>query len=147
MQHHLTCWHVRWFDTRRPDALAWPASVYLRGPGCLLGSVKSAERGACDECDAGVQRYPSSRGRRRMRSGWTPSVKHTRGQRARVAELQRSRLLKAAVQVASERGYDGMSVTAVVAGARVSRKTFYEFFDGREDCCLAVCEDCLTEIA
>jgi AcrR family transcriptional regulator len=82
-----------------------------------------------------------------MRSGWTPSVKHTRGQRARVAEFQRSRLLKAAVQVASERGYDGMSVTAVVAGARVSSKTFYEFFDGREDCCLAVCEECLTEIA
>jgi AcrR family transcriptional regulator len=55
--------------------------------------------------------------------------------------------LQAAVQVSSERGYDRVTVAAVVADARVSRRTFYELFDSSEDCLLAVCEEHLAEMA
>jgi len=57
------------------------------------------------------------------------------------------RLLRAALAVAGEHGYDGMSATAVVARAGTSRKTFYDIFDDREDCFLALLENCLAEIA
>ena len=54
-----------------------------------------------------------------------------------VVNSQRSRLLAAAVRTAGEAGYAGMTVSAVIAAAGVSRKTFYEFFADREDCFLA----------
>lgn len=44
------------------------------------------------------------------------------------------------VEVASELGYLGAAVAPVVARAGVSRRTFYELFEGREDCFLAACE-------
>lgn len=53
-----------------------------------------------------------------------------------VLASQRSRLLAASIAVAGEHGYAGMTVSAVIAGARVSRKTFYEFFADREACFL-----------
>jgi AcrR family transcriptional regulator/DNA-binding MarR family transcriptional regulator len=37
-----------------------------------------------------------------------------------------------------EQGYDGMSVARVTARAGVSRRTFYDQFDGREECFLAL---------
>jgi AcrR family transcriptional regulator len=54
-----------------------------------------------------------------------------------VVNSQRSRLLAAAVLVVGEDGYAGMTVSAVIRRAGVSRKTFYEFFADREDCFLA----------
>ena len=50
---------------------------------------------------------------------------------------QRSRLLGAAVRIGGAEGYAGMTVSAVIAAAGVSRKTFYEFFSDREDIFLA----------
>ena len=50
---------------------------------------------------------------------------------------QRSRLLNAAILIAGAEGYAGMTVSAVIAKAGVSRKTFYEFFSDREDIFLA----------
>jgi AcrR family transcriptional regulator len=64
-----------------------------------------------------------------------------------IAELQRSRLVKAALAVAAEHGYEGISATAVGARAGVSRKTFYELFHSREDCFLAVLEESLAQMA
>lgn len=55
-----------------------------------------------------------------------------------VAWVQRARILAAAVEVASEVGYGSMSAARVSARAGVSRKTFYELFENREDCFLAV---------
>jgi AcrR family transcriptional regulator len=66
---------------------------------------------------------------------------------ARMAEFQRSRLLKAAVAVASEHGYAGTTATAVIARARVSRKTFYDIFEDREACFLAAVEGSLAQMA
>jgi AcrR family transcriptional regulator len=86
------------------------------------------------------------------RPGHRPSMAPTRrGRRARggarrATELQRKRLLHAVVAVASEGGYEGVSVTAVVARAGVSRKTFYELFEGRDDCFLAAVEDSVAHM-
>ncbi|HTA14497.1 MAG TPA: TetR family transcriptional regulator [Solirubrobacteraceae bacterium] len=57
--------------------------------------------------------------------------------RDRVEDFQRARIVSAMVEVASELGYLGAAVAPVVARAGVSRRTFYELFDGREDCFLA----------
>ncbi len=64
-----------------------------------------------------------------------------------MSELQRARLLTAAVQVVSELGYRGMSTARVSSRAGVSRKTFYDLFGDREDCFLAVFDDTVTRIA
>ena len=57
--------------------------------------------------------------------------------RARVAEIQRARLVSAMVEIASEQGFIGATVARVVSRAGVSRRTFYELFEDREDCFLA----------
>jgi AcrR family transcriptional regulator len=60
--------------------------------------------------------------------------------RHEVDEFQRARIVSAMVEVASEVGYLGAAVAPVVARAGVSRRTFYELFEGREDCFLAAFE-------
>jgi AcrR family transcriptional regulator len=49
-------------------------------------------------------------------------------------EARRRRLLTAALLILAERGYNDTSVDQVVAQARTSKTTFYEFFDSKEDC-------------
>ena len=61
-----------------------------------------------------------------------------------VSEMQRARMLSSAIQVVSEDGYGKMSVSRITGRARVSRRTFYELFEDREDCFLAVFEDALA---
>ena len=46
----------------------------------------------------------------------------------------------------AERGYARTTVPAVVSAARVSRNAFYELFDDKESCFLAVCDGAATEI-
>lgn len=64
--------------------------------------------------------------------------------RAGVAVVQRARLLSAAARVVAELGYGGMSVARVCACAGVSRRTFYEQFEDREHCFLALFDDALA---
>src|SRR3984885_1942940 len=59
------------------------------------------------------------------------------GGRGGVAEIQRARMIAALVEVAGERGVAGVTVAHIVARSGVSRRTFYELFDDREDCFLA----------
>lgn len=54
-----------------------------------------------------------------------------------MAESQRQRILAAMIEVVSERGYPETRVVDVIEVAGVSRKTFYELFDSKEDCFLA----------
>jgi AcrR family transcriptional regulator len=63
--------------------------------------------------------------------------------RGHVAEIQRSRLLAAAVEVVQEFGYARMTVARVVQRAKVSRKTFYDTFSDREECFLGAFEQAL----
>ena len=49
-------------------------------------------------------------------------------------EARRRRLLAAALLILAGRGYNDTSVDQVVAQARTSKTTFYEFFDSKEDC-------------
>jgi AcrR family transcriptional regulator/DNA-binding MarR family transcriptional regulator len=64
--------------------------------------------------------------------------------RARVTEIQRSRMLAAAVHAVEEVGYAGMTVAQVIGRAKVSRKTFYDVFVDREDCFLAAFEQSIA---
>jgi AcrR family transcriptional regulator/DNA-binding MarR family transcriptional regulator len=66
--------------------------------------------------------------------------------RAQVNGAQRARVLAAALLVLGEHGYGGMSVARVTACAGVSRRTFYDLFEDREDCFLAVFEDALARV-
>jgi AcrR family transcriptional regulator len=63
-----------------------------------------------------------------------------------VSEVQRARMLNSAAAVVSEHGYGQMSVARVTARARVSRRTFYDVFEDREDCFLALFEDALARV-
>jgi AcrR family transcriptional regulator len=67
--------------------------------------------------------------------------------REHVAEVQRARILTAMVQEVAERGAANVSVAHAVARSGVSRRTFYEIFDGREDCFLAAFDDALKSVA
>lgn len=65
--------------------------------------------------------------------------------RGQVAEIQRRRMLTAAVDAVEEVGYGHMTVAEVISRARVSRKTFYDVFADREDCFLAAFEQALDQ--
>lgn len=60
--------------------------------------------------------------------------------RAEVAESQRGRLFIAVLDAVAEHGYNPMTVADLVARAKVSRRTFYELFDSKEECFAAAFE-------
>jgi AcrR family transcriptional regulator/DNA-binding MarR family transcriptional regulator len=66
--------------------------------------------------------------------------------RARVAVIQRARLLTGALAAIEEHGYQGMTVAQVTSRAGVSRRTFYELFEDREACLAALIEDTVGAI-
>ncbi len=67
--------------------------------------------------------------------------------RAHVAGIQRTRMLAAMVEVVAEHGFGEASVGQVVARSGVSRRTFYEIFEDREDCFLAAFDVAIDRIA
>ena len=50
---------------------------------------------------------------------------------------RRERIVRAAITVAGERGYESLSIPALTRAARVSNETFYEHFNSTEDAFLA----------
>jgi AcrR family transcriptional regulator len=66
--------------------------------------------------------------------------------RGRVTEIQRSRMLAAALEAVEEVGYARMTVAQVISRAKVSRKTFYDVFADREDCFLAALEQAVSQV-
>jgi AcrR family transcriptional regulator len=72
-----------------------------------------------------------------------------RGSKAvQVNEIQRRRLLAAMSEVAAADGVETATVGAVCRRAGVSRRTFYDLFEARQDCFLAAFEhalDCLAD--
>jgi AcrR family transcriptional regulator len=67
--------------------------------------------------------------------------------REHVTEIQRVRILAAMAEVASERGAGSASVAHIVSRAGVSRRTFYDLFEDREDCFLAAFDEALAQAA
>jgi AcrR family transcriptional regulator len=63
-----------------------------------------------------------------------PSKQASAREGARVAEMQRRRLLLAFGELLSEVGLEDTSVGHICKRAGVSRRTFYEQFEGRDDC-------------
>jgi AcrR family transcriptional regulator len=58
--------------------------------------------------------------------------------RVQVEEIQHSRLLAAVAATIDELGFEQSTVTRIAARAKVSRRTFYELFDNREACLVAL---------
>jgi AcrR family transcriptional regulator len=54
-----------------------------------------------------------------------------------VSESQRQRLLNGVVEAVAEHGYNATTIAQLVEAAAVSHRTFYEHFEGKEDCFLA----------
>ncbi len=61
--------------------------------------------------------------------------------RREVMDIQRARIVAAAIDTVEDHGYAGMTVGAVIQRARVSRKTFYDVFPNRHECFMAVIEE------
>ena len=57
-----------------------------------------------------------------------------------VAENQRERLLNGVVEAVAEHGYNTTTIAKITAAAKISRRTFYEYFEGKEDCFAAAYE-------
>jgi AcrR family transcriptional regulator len=57
-----------------------------------------------------------------------------------VTASQRTRLLEAVGRAVAEKGYAGTTIDDIVRGAGVSKKTFYEHFQDKEDCFVAAYE-------
>ncbi|MFH5207237.1 TetR/AcrR family transcriptional regulator [Antrihabitans sp. NCIMB 15449] len=60
--------------------------------------------------------------------------------RAEVLESQRGRLYVAMLDAVAERGYQPVTVADLVSRAQISRRTFYELFDTKEECFAAAFE-------
>lgn len=61
--------------------------------------------------------------------------------------MQRARLLAAAAVSIAELGYARTSVAHITARARVSRRTFYDLFENREECLIAVMQEVVDRVA
>ncbi len=64
-----------------------------------------------------------------------------------IAELQRTAILTAMVEVVAERGYAGTSLGVVLAHANVSRRAFHECFESLEDCFVSILDDGMHAMA
>lgn len=63
------------------------------------------------------------------------------GARGSLASIQRGRMIAAMVEISRERGAGEVTVAHIVTRSGVSRRTFYEHFDGREACFLAAFDE------
>jgi len=57
-----------------------------------------------------------------------------------VAENQRERLLNGVVEAVAEHSWSATTIAKITAAAKISRRTFYEYFEGKEECFLAAFE-------
>jgi AcrR family transcriptional regulator len=76
----------------------------------------------------------------------TPPVRPREREGSHVEEMQRRRLLLAMQELAGETGLADATVGQVCKRSRMSRRTFYELFDSRDDCFLATVEHALEQI-
>jgi AcrR family transcriptional regulator len=60
--------------------------------------------------------------------------------RDQVVHSQRTRIFRAMAETMAEKGYAATSVADVLRAAKVSRETFYEQFESKEDCFMSALE-------
>jgi AcrR family transcriptional regulator len=60
---------------------------------------------------------------------------------------QRARLIAGMIEVTNRRGYANANVSAVIGQAGVSRPTFYDYFEDREDCFRSAIADVQLQLA
>jgi AcrR family transcriptional regulator len=65
----------------------------------------------------------------------------------KVARHQRSRLLGAMIDATARHGYPGVTLSEVVGLAGVSKTTFYELFESKEDCFFAAFDEIMEQTA
>jgi len=87
---------------------------------------------------------PSKRARSARAAGVRAPQAYNGAVREQLADLQRARVIGAMFDVAAQRGAGSVTVAHVVERSGVSRRTFYEHFEDREDCLLASFERALT---
>ncbi len=78
--------------------------------------------------------------RHSVKTGRLPS------ERGQVYEMQRTRLLAAAIPAVERLGWSSVTVADISSQARVSRRTFYDLFENREECLLAMLEDTVARV-
>jgi AcrR family transcriptional regulator/DNA-binding MarR family transcriptional regulator len=93
------------------------------------GGATAARRGAVKRALPGEGRLARRR-EQRVSSRGAPRVQ--------VEEIQHSRLLVAVAATIDELGFEQSTVTRIAARAKVSRRTFYELFENRETCLVAL---------
>ncbi len=59
---------------------------------------------------------------------------------------QRQRIVDALIESCEEKTYAATTITDIVAGAHISRTTFYKHFDDKRSCFDAALDHCLTEL-
>ena len=63
-----------------------------------------------------------------------------------VAADQRERLYEATIKAVNERGFVATTISDLVAGAGVSRRSFYEHFENKEECLLATYDELIRRL-
>jgi AcrR family transcriptional regulator len=86
----------------------------------------------------------ASRARRRAGGSVKAAVG---GAREELGEIQRARIVAGATEAVAELGYAGLTVAEAIARAKISRRTFYELFEDREECFLAAFDAALVRVA
>jgi AcrR family transcriptional regulator len=87
--------------------------------------------------DAGAYVGGAVAGKRRAPVRYRKLKPRPGGSGKEVAEHQCGRIQAATIELVAERGYNALTVAAIVRAAGVSKHTFYEHFDDKEDCFLA----------
>jgi AcrR family transcriptional regulator len=67
--------------------------------------------------------------------------------REQVAADQRERLFAALLEVVNERGFAGTTISGLVQRAGISRRSFYEHYENKEQCLLAAFDDSVERLA
>ncbi|HLM87138.1 MAG TPA: TetR/AcrR family transcriptional regulator [Solirubrobacteraceae bacterium] len=79
-----------------------------------------------------------------QRAGVGPRPERARLEAGRMMDLQRARMIAAVIAGVEAEGYPRLTVAAVIARSRISRKTFYDAFLDLEDIFLAAFEQTLA---
>ena len=105
---------------RSADSIRWPWSIGCRGQQQLVFQTGADRR-----------LYPNETGYERM----------TRKIAKRSSEVTKARILEAATQGFSEKGYDGARVDEIASAANINKTTMYHYFGSKENLFTAVLEN------